>query len=638
MIPKNINHDHIIRAIQSTKKNNFPVREESTGYDLIFDGRRYPPKRIIRVANNYANGKELRGFHGGGETNNYLTRLGFVIVEKDKSPVESFFNNDELQYFLSLSGAQYYKNKPEHSVFLNLIKDSLKLKTLYWAEKAAPDGFLHSLRNHPLKRSYRSMTIRPYTWARIYKEKDLDKDIYFTVGIHVNKESEFPPGLVYKLDCQWQEFTHLSKDQIERFKTIMQEYPEAAWQSVPFDKVKIYTWEKLISETKNLFVNYKNLYEQVIKDVWDNKRIITNKKKLVNKKKEAKITSTENNKICRICWNTNGWIKPSGRLGKATTDSHEKRYGFGHEEWLFDTSRVLNGYQYGFLEPIRKFQTKYVGKKLNLLLFSRDSKSGQNFWIGQLNNVEVLNKDDARDIVRELKDKEIIKIMKEQLIEIGLDGNSLENEYLKESDIINVRFKKEEIQNIFENRILVEDDDIRVSSLYYVLLPWDGINNIEPVNDDDYFDTGNSGNGKLKSKAKNSYKAQTREIELTHNLISDSLLEYLKKKKGADKVKRECRVAGNNRIDIVVREKKGDTFYEIKTYPLLRTCLRYALGQLIEYSCYPENNKAKHFYLVSNIRADEKFERYIKHLNKCFNFNLGYIYYDLEKEEIIQTI
>ena len=344
------------------------------------------------------------------------------------------------------------------------------------------------------------------------------------------------------------------------------------------------------------------------------------------------------NKITRVCWNDNGWTKPSGPIGKATTLSHEKKYGFGHEEWLFDTSRIINGYQYGFLEAVRKFQNNYEGKKFNLLLFTRDSISKQNFWVGQLKNVEVINKDQAKFIIQKFKEKGLIDIMKSQLETVGLDGSKLENEYLNETDIINIRFRKNEIQNIFENPIQVEDNDNRISSTRYVLLPWDSINNIEPPEDDDYFETGNTGNGKLKGKTKTSHKSQTKEVELTHNLISDSLLEYLKKEKGANKVRRECRVNGNNRIDIVVRENNEDIFYEIKTYPLLKTCLRYALGQLIEYSCYPEKNRAKKFYLVSDIKADKKFEKYIKHLNKNFNFDLGYICYDIEKKEIIQNI
>jgi hypothetical protein len=50
-------------------------------------------------------------------------------------------------------------------------------------------------------------------------------------------------------------------------------------------------------------------------------------------------------RIARICWNTNGWIKPSGKKGKSKSHSHEYIYGFGHEEWNFDTEKIINGYK-----------------------------------------------------------------------------------------------------------------------------------------------------------------------------------------------------------------------------------------------------------------------------------------------------
>ncbi|MCC6817227.1 MAG: hypothetical protein IT267_12500 [Saprospiraceae bacterium] len=345
-------------------------------------------------------------------------------------------------------------------------------------------------------------------------------------------------------------------------------------------------------------------------------------------------------RITRVCWNTNGWTEPSGRLGKATTDSHEKKYGFGHEEWLLNTSRVINGYQYGFLEPIRKFQKKYEGNIFNLLLFTRNSIEGINYWVGQLNEVEVLNVEQAKKALVVFKTRGVLENMRSQLSALSLDGNKLINEYLKERDIVNVRFKVSEIQNIFEEPIPVQSEDERISSLYYVLLPWNGDLNIEEIKENigDYFLTGNKGKKKLKGKAKANYKSKSKEIDLTHNLISDAMMDYLIKKYGEDKVRRECRVIGNNRIDIVVRENNMDIFYEIKTYPHLITSLRYALGQLIEYSCFPNTRKAKQFYLVSNIKADQKFINYILHLNKLFGFNLGYICFDIESESIIQII
>jgi hypothetical protein len=83
MIPKNINREHIIKAIEEIKKVGIPDGRSSRKYFLEYNGEYYPPKYLISLSNKYANGKELdpQEFNGGAETNNYLRDLGFKIVK-----------------------------------------------------------------------------------------------------------------------------------------------------------------------------------------------------------------------------------------------------------------------------------------------------------------------------------------------------------------------------------------------------------------------------------------------------------------------------------------------------------------------------------------------------------------------------
>lgn len=72
--------------------------------------------------------------------------------------------------------------------------------------------------------------------------------------------------------------------------------------------------------------------------------------------KKAKIVL---NKISKLCWNTNNWQYPSGPTGKsADRKSHEYKFGYGHEEWLFDFDKLINGYHYAFLQPVNKHRDK----------------------------------------------------------------------------------------------------------------------------------------------------------------------------------------------------------------------------------------------------------------------------------------
>lgn len=77
---------NIISAIKEIDRYRYdiPPRRNSKRYDLLFEGKRYPPKYVISIAYKYATGEELMPyeFNGGYETNSFLESKGFQIVEK----------------------------------------------------------------------------------------------------------------------------------------------------------------------------------------------------------------------------------------------------------------------------------------------------------------------------------------------------------------------------------------------------------------------------------------------------------------------------------------------------------------------------------------------------------------------------
>lgn len=81
MIPSNIEREHIIKAIREINSNEIPPGRESRKFCLIFEGKQYPPKYVLSLANKFANGEELdpSEFSGGQETNNFFKRLEFDI-------------------------------------------------------------------------------------------------------------------------------------------------------------------------------------------------------------------------------------------------------------------------------------------------------------------------------------------------------------------------------------------------------------------------------------------------------------------------------------------------------------------------------------------------------------------------------
>ena len=81
MIPRNINREHIIKAIEEIESSGFPVGRTSKKFLLKYNGKTYPPKYVLSLSNKYANGKKLNrdDFSGGMETNGFLQDLGFDI-------------------------------------------------------------------------------------------------------------------------------------------------------------------------------------------------------------------------------------------------------------------------------------------------------------------------------------------------------------------------------------------------------------------------------------------------------------------------------------------------------------------------------------------------------------------------------
>ncbi len=87
MIPNNIRKEHVLKAIAEIDNKGIPERRGSTRYELALDGKSYPPKYLITIANRYANGREWPSdrFNGGWETNTFLSRMGFKIRKKSRS-------------------------------------------------------------------------------------------------------------------------------------------------------------------------------------------------------------------------------------------------------------------------------------------------------------------------------------------------------------------------------------------------------------------------------------------------------------------------------------------------------------------------------------------------------------------------
>src|SRR5262249_44574700 len=98
MIPESIIRDHILAALREIDASSVPWHRTSAKYDLVFEGKRYPPKYVLSIAAKFAMRKKLSTdkFHSGEETNSFLKARDFEVVAK---PTQGL--HETLEYLLS---------------------------------------------------------------------------------------------------------------------------------------------------------------------------------------------------------------------------------------------------------------------------------------------------------------------------------------------------------------------------------------------------------------------------------------------------------------------------------------------------------------------------------------------------------
>lgn len=618
-----IKKEHIEKAIWHIEKNINAIASLRSIYWIHVGVKKYPFKYVVRIAHQQISGNEHEWlkFNSKKEFRDYIENLGFKISTEIKTI--DFFNSTDLTNLSDIGGLTYDKTSLHHKLLADDLKKNVWSKTVYWFKLVTDEleGFTGECKKVWGQRAWdnkkRVSSFKKYTWARIYRETDLKKDIYFTIGVDGNNKA-----LVYKLDYQFEGKTVLTEEQKELCRQMIKNSP-AGWKEIKLSELANYNWDKLVEETLDFINSYTALYDKTVEDVW----------------------SLNQKRIARLAFNTHGWVMPSGRYGKSThPDTHEARYGYGHEEWLFDTSKLIDGFHYAFLEPIRKQQAAFIGKKYDVWLYTIDNISKKRYWIGEISNVEVLDNEQAEIIREEYVLRNWMKEMEIQILASGANPEGFSN--WKGVDLFNIRFAP---------------DDAKLNDPYYELPIENAINeqsryafaffkeefkvdeetepyfNFQPPNA-----SNNSSRNTCDKSTRYHREPKTIEISYLHKAISDDLTIVLRNQYGFNNVRPEHPAGyGANRIDIVVNDINGLIFYEIKTYPNLKTSIREALGQLIEYTTWTNQSKAKELIIITqpcSIFELKKAKIYISHLRSVYKIPIYHQTFDIETKQLSEKI
>lgn len=220
--------------------------------------------------------RELYGFTQIEECKQFWKKPGnynaFASIATEKETHNlNFFAPQEIEFLSDWGGQVYDKDNIEHVAAKNYIINSLGTKTQYWSNhlaKSIPGLDTFNWRMWSQKGwedtpegKVRVARFKHYTWARIYRKGDDNKDIFFTVGVDGDTKE-----LVFKLDYYFEKNFHLNASQKE---IIDQNIPsELRWKSIPIDKLKDYDWNSLLDVTASFISEHLNVYDKLIRLAW----------------------------------------------------------------------------------------------------------------------------------------------------------------------------------------------------------------------------------------------------------------------------------------------------------------------------------------------------------------------------------
>ncbi len=353
-------------------------------------------------------------------------------------------------------------------------------------------------------------------------------------------------------------------------------------------------------------------------------------------------------KIARLCWNSQSWEYPSGKNGKnSNADSYEYMYGFGWEEWLLDTSKLIDGYHYGYIQGIANHHEKYYresmeqGKNYDIYLYSIENKSKQRYWLGVIKDVQIISKEESAEVYKEYKKKGWLNEMEEQLLHVGANIDSFYSDAHQGEGFAVLKYKPKNLK-LHNSALPFSKDDPAVPSFYYSnLLNFQG----EPTSfPNDYYQPDKKSKSFIfkaghNKRNENNYvyltKQSTNEKTQIHNSIQNSIFNQFCQKYGENNVGTEQFIEGTF-IDLVIKMREDEyIFFEIKTASSPKLCIRESIGQLLEYGYYHNINiTVKKFIIVGYHSIDADAKQYLNRLKEKSNLPIFYIHLNLETQKL----
>lgn len=336
--------------------------------------------------------------------------------------------------------------------------------------------------------------------------------------------------------------------------------------------------------------------------------------------RNGQIDYGKTHKITRLSWNSNNWQFPSGWLGKSRDqNTHEGKYGFGYEEWLFDRSKLIGGYHYGFVKGLESVVARHAGKRYELHFYSQNSLR-QYYYVGHILDAEGIDHITSSAIYQLYGEKGWLKEMADALERVEGDVTAFRK--VDPKLFVNVRFRLEDILLPDELTEIDETDDNITTDRFKLLAYRGGFN--PSLNPELPEDTGHAGNWKNTGRRSRTFKGE-QVYDPYHDRMQNAIVELLRQDPsyGYKKVDIET-----SRVDVKAVTHAGEWHYfEIKTDSPKRS-IRHAIGQVMEYAYYPGLERAKILYVVGDREPEADSVVYLAYLRERFGLPVWYRYFD----------
>lgn len=338
--------------------------------------------------------------------------------------------------------------------------------------------------------------------------------------------------------------------------------------------------------------------------------------------REKQIEFGRKNKLSKICWNTENWKFPSGSQGKSvSTEAYEADTGYGHEEWLLDKSKIVDGYHYAFLQPLNIKTDKHENEIYNISLFTINNLNKQ-YFVGEIKNVECINTGESIRVFKIYKSKGWIEKMREDVERVGANYEKFSN--TPPEIFFNIRFKFKDVMRPDE-LIEVAENDINITTNRYKLLP----RKSEIIFGTDNEEDETEGNKKNTNKRRRVFNSDC-EFDPYHDQMQNAIFELLK---SADYNYKKVFIE-KGRVDIKAKTQQGTWHYfELKT-DNPKQSIRKALGQILEYAYFPNTEKAEKLIIIADEEPNENVIKYLDHIRDKFDLPISYRHFNIDTNEL----